>query len=349
MAATNLSRNEKDAVGPGRAGALLLPVSGLSQSSVLQVPFGRVRELMGHGRQVGRDGSIKLRRIAAFAGIVLSAGAYAQKPDDPLTRPIVGQRTAEWLAPRAPARIFGNSYLVGFGGLSVALIDTGEGLILIDGALPQAAAPILENVRKLGFDPRRIRYILSTEPHFDHAGGLAALARDTGATVIASSRGAEGLRTGRLAADDPQRSLGHSFPAVARVRAIGDRGTLRLGRTVVTAHATPGHTMGSMSWSWRSCEARRCRTLVFASSLNPVSGEGYRYTAPASRGILTGFGRSHARMKAVRCDILITAHPDPADGGSGYSDRPGACRAYAERPERALAARLDEERTAARR
>ena len=77
-------------------------------------------------------------------------------------------------------RVFGKTYLVGFGGLNVALIDTGEGLILIDGALPQAADAILANVRRLGFDPRDIRYILSTEPHFDHAGGLAALVRATG-------------------------------------------------------------------------------------------------------------------------------------------------------------------------
>lgn len=292
---------------------------------------------------------MKLRTIAALAAAMIAAGAPAQEREDPLTRPIVGDRTAEWLAPRAPARIFGNSYLVGFGGLSVALIDTGDGLILVDGALPQAARLILAKVRKLGFDPRRIRYILSTEPHFDHAGGLAALARDTGATVVASPRGAEGLRSGRLAADDPQRIYDHSFPAVPRVRAIADRQTLRLGNTVVTAHATPGHTMGSMSWSWRSCQARLCRTVVFASSFNPVSADGYRYTAPASRPIVAGFGRTYARMKALPCDILVTAHPDPGDRSRGYSDRPGACRAYAARSERALADRLAQERMRGRR
>ena len=132
--------------------------------------------------------------------------------DDPLTRPIAVEQAQDWLRPAPPVRVFGKTYLVGFGGLSVALIDTGDGLILIDGALPQAEPAILANIRKLGFDPRRIRYILSTEPHFDHAGGLAALVRDTGATVVASVRGAEGLRSGRLAADDPQRGYDSRFP-----------------------------------------------------------------------------------------------------------------------------------------
>lgn len=283
-------------------------------------------------------------RIAAAGVLALIGTTMVQAADDPLTRPIAVERAAEWLAPRPPVRIFGASFLVGFGGLSVALIDTGSGLILIDGALPQAEPAILANVAKLGFSPRDIKYILSTEPHFDHAGGIAALARDTGATVVASARGAEGLRAGRLAADDPQRGYDSRFPAVPRVRVIRDGETLRLGKTVVTARATPGHTMGSMSWSWRSCEARRCKAIVFASSLNPVSADGYRYGAPASRAIVAGFHRSYAVMQAVPCDILITAHADQGGAKDRFRTSPGACRAYAAASERALADRMREER-----
>lgn len=288
-----------------------------------------------------------MRWAAMAAATMVLAGANAvpaQGPEDPLTKPIVGTRTAQWLAPAPPERLFGNSYLVGFGGLSVVLIDTGSGLILIDGALPQAAPAILANVSRLGFRPRDIKYILSTEPHFDHAGGLAALARDTGATVVASPRGAGGLRTGRHAADDPQLGYGGSWPAVPRVRAIAGGRQLRLGDTVVTALATPGHTMGSMSWSWRACERRTCKTIVFASSLNPVAHEDYRYTAPASRGIVAGFRRSYATMQAARCDILVTAHPDNSGAPGRYNDQPGACRAYAERSRQTLDGKLAAER-----
>jgi metallo-beta-lactamase class B len=276
--------------------------------------------------------------------VVTAAAALAQVGADPLTRPIETERAAEWLAPRPPVRVFGNTYLVGFGGLSVALIDTGDGLILIDGSLPQGAAAILANVRRLGFAPRDIKYILSTEPHFDHAGGLAALARDTGATVVASRRGAEGLRSGRLAADDPQRGYDSRFPAVASVRAIGDGETLRLGRAAVTARATPGHTMGSMSWSWRSCEGEVCRNIVFASSLNPVSAEGYRYSAPASRPIVDGFRHSYTVMARLPCDILITAHADQDGATERFRTDPGACRALARASADKLAKRLREER-----
>ena len=279
--------------------------------------------------------------IAAWlAGV---SGAPLPVEADPLTRPMAVERAREWLAPRPPEKIWGTSYLVGFGGLSVALIDTGDGLVLVDGALPQAAPAILANVRTLGFDPKDIKFILSTEPHFDHAGGLAALARDTGATVVASARGAEGLRSGRHATDDPQLAYGGSWPAVTRLRVVKDGEVLKLGKAAITAHATPGHTMGSMSWSWQACEGAACKGLVFASSLNPVSADGYRFTAKAGAPIVKGFEASYRKMDAMPCDVLISAHPDNAGEGR-YNDKPGACRAYVDRSRKLLAKRLAEER-----
>ncbi|WP_349322666.1 subclass B3 metallo-beta-lactamase [Asticcacaulis sp. MM231] len=275
--------------------------------------------------------------------MIASAGSIDEPvTDDPLTRPMAVERAKEWLAPLPPEKIFGNSYLVGFQGLSVALIDTGAGLVLIDGALPQAAPAILANVRELGFDPKDIKFILSTEPHFDHSGGLAALVRSTGATVVASLRGADGLRLGALAKDDPQFDYGGRWPPVTRLRVVKDGEVLKLGRTAITAHATPGHTIGSMSWGWQACEGKTCKSIVFASSLNPVSADAYRYIAPSSAPIVRGFEASYRRMDGLACDILISAHPDNAGEGR-YNNKPGACRSYAERSRKLLAKRLARE------
>ena len=283
-----------------------------------------------------------IEAISLFVWLAAVSGAPVPT-DDPLTRPMAVERANEWLAPLPPEKVFGTSYLVGFGGLSVALIDTGAGLILVDGALPQAAPAILANVRKLGFDPKDIKFILSTEPHYDHGGGLAALARDTGATVVASARGAEGLRAGALAKDDPQLSYGGSWPVVTRLRVMKDGEVLKLGKVAITAVATPGHTMGSMSWRWQACEGKACKAIVFASSLNPVSADDYRYTAPASAPIVNGFEASYRKMDAMPCDVLISAHPDNAGAGR-YNDAPGACRAYADRSRKLLAKRLADEK-----
>lgn len=299
--------------------------------------------------------------LAGMAGAVILAGCgqaasqVAVSRVDPLLQPIEPEYAARWLGEQAPVQVHGNTYLVGFEGLTVALIRTDDGLILIDGALPQAVPAIEDHIRTLGFRLEDVKYILSTEPHYDHAGGIAALARDTGATVIASPAASEVLARGRSGADDPQAAFLATFPAVRRLRPIRDGETLRLGDVVVTARASPGHTPGSMSWTWRSCEADDCRDVVFSSSLNPISADGYRFSAPENRGLHDGFLATFALFRALPCDILLTAHPDQP----GVTERierlrgarqpnpfidPVACRAHADRHAVLFERRLESER-----
>ena len=276
----------------------------------------------------------------------------AGKQDDPLTRPIAPEQAKRWLAPQSPARLHGSTYLVGFGGLNVALIRTSAGLILIDGAVPQAVADIEANIRQLGFSIRDVKLILSTEPHYDHAGGLAALARDSGATVIASMPAAAVLRQGGGDRDDPQAAWLERFPGVAKLRTVRNGEVIRLGDVAVTAHGTPGHTLGSMSWSWKSCEGKACKTIVFASSLNPLAADGWRFADPAHRGFVEAFRGTFARVKAMRCDLLIASHPLDGDAdrlaklAKARSPHPfvdpAACRRYAMRAEAVLEKKLQE-------
>lgn len=293
------------------------------------------------------------------AGVAALFGGVAMAQDDPLLRPIAPDYAQRWLGEEAPVRIHGRTYLVGFSGLNVVLIDTGDGLVLIDGALPQAVASIEAHVRQLGFRVEDIKAILSTEPHFDHAGGLAALSRDTGAPVIASPEAAEVLRRGRSGKDDPQAAWLAEFPPVERVQVIRDGETLRFGDTVITAHATPGHTPGSMSWGWRSCGADGCADILFGSSLNPLAAEDYAFSEPEHEMALTAFRGTFARLRTVPCDILLTAHPDQSGGEvklEQYRREPSpnpfidpqACRTYADKYEALLEVRLAEERTASR-
>ncbi|PXA84104.1 subclass B3 metallo-beta-lactamase [Nostoc sp. 3335mG] len=288
-----------------------------------------------------------MRILLGLAGILLAATAPAPHADDPLLRPIEPEHTKDWLTPQPPAQIYGNTYLVGFGGLNVGLIKTKTGLILIDGALPQAVHDVEANIRRLGFDPREVKWILSTEPHFDHASGIAALERDTGATAIASEPAAIVLRQGHSNADDPQMAWLDPYPPVARARTIRDGGTITLGGVTVTAHATPGHTPGSMSWTWQSCERKRCLSMVFGSSLTALTAGDYRYSAPTNADALANFRKTFTTVRALPCDILLTSHPAPSGGDVKFAQLqnqrnpnpfvdPNACRTYADKSEQAL-------------
>ncbi|MFZ4164631.1 subclass B3 metallo-beta-lactamase [Brevundimonas sp. NPDC058933] len=284
---------------------------------------------------------------AALALLFASGSALH---DDALTQPIPGN--PDWMKPQSPLKLYGDTYFVGTGGISMVLIDTGDGLILIDAALPQTVAMTEASIRHLGFRVEDIRYILNTEAHYDHSGGLAALARGSGAEVITSSIGAAALRAGRADAHDPQASSLPEQPPVPDARGIADGHVVRLGDTAVTAVFTPGHTPGSVSWTWKACEGEACVDVVFASSLNAVASGSFTYTAQPE--VTAALRASIDRVEALPCDLLISAHPDNSGGDvkiaalqAGATPNPfldpSACRAYAERARGRLQARLDRE------
>ena len=250
---------------------------------------------------------------AAMSFIATLGLTPALAADDPLLRPIEADYAAKrFLTPAPPVHVFGNTSLVGFGGLSVAVIRTSAGLILIDGALPQGVRDVEAHLRSLGLSIHNVKYILSTEPHYDHAAGIAALERDSGATVVAGAAAAQTLRAGGKDPTDPQGAMLDPFPAPRHIRAVRDGEVIRLGDVAVRAIALPGHTPGSMGWGWTSCEGARCVRVVFSASLNAVSTDDYRFTDHPA--LVATFRASIARLRALPCDLVLTAHPDNSDG-----------------------------------
>ena len=261
-----------------------------------------------------------------------------------------------WNAPREPFKIFGNTYYVGAGGVSAVLIASPGGLIVLDGGLPQTATSIDAAIRKLGFRTQDIRLIVNSHAHYDHAGGIAALQRASGAEVATSAAGARAIERGEPTEDDPQYAFGreaNGFPPVKKVRGVGDGETLRVGDLAITAHLTPGHSPGSTTWSWRSCEGERCLNIVYADSLNAVSAPGYRFTVHA--GVIERFRQSIAKVSQLPCDIIIGVHPNQTDLDAKQQRReqqkeadafvdPRSCRAYAAGAAKRLDARIAEEK-----
>ena len=123
----------------------------------------------------------------------------------------------------------------------------------------------------------------------------------------------------------------------------------------ITGHYTPGHTPGGMSWSWYSCEKRRCAHFVYVDSLSAVSDETFRYSdSTRYRSAVGDFYWSFYIVRNLACDVLLTPHPDAsnlwarlAERDSGRRDAlydAGACRAYANKARRAFDERLTRER-----
>ena len=136
-----------------------------------------------------------------------------------------------WEGVMTPFRIIGNVYFCGTYPASTHLIDTGDGLILIDPGYLESAAPVVDSIHRLGFDPKDIKYIVNTHWHGDPTGGTALMVSLAGAkTLIGEADAAKAQR--------------YFMPADILVR---DGDTLTLGNTVIRFVHTPGHTAGTVS------------------------------------------------------------------------------------------------------
>ncbi len=143
-----------------------------------------------------------------------------------------------------PIKAFDNLYYVAPGFVSVWLLVTSEGLILIDSAQEPYVDHVIDNIRKAGFDPKNIKYIMITHGHLDHFGGAARIQELSGARVMAVAEDWDlieqaGSRPGRNGAPAPR------VPKRDTVVKEGD--FLTLGNTSLKLHQTPGHTPGVMS------------------------------------------------------------------------------------------------------
>jgi metallo-beta-lactamase class B len=213
----------------------------------------------------------------------------------------------------------------------------------------------MENIRVLGFDPADIKLILNSHPHFDHAGGIAAIQQATGARVAASPASAPVLEHGSSGPDDPQYGILLDFPPVPGVERFTPGDTLRVGSIKVASHATAGHTPGGTSWSWESCDADGCVDVVYADSQTPVSAEDFRFTdSETYPDALADFEHGLQVLERLPCDILVTTHPGAsslwerlADSRESLID-PGACQRYAAAARQQLVMRVENETGASR-
>jgi metallo-beta-lactamase class B len=285
--------------------------------------------------------------LLVLAGLVSGqGGAPASSCDD----------CPVWNKPQRPFRVYGNTYYVGPHGLSSLLLTSKAGHVLIDGALPESVPQIVANIRALGFRIEDVKLIVNSHVHFDHGGGIAELQRLSGARVAASPWSAGVLTKTGVGKGDPQFGAVAPLALVPRADTLRDGQTLRVGDIRLTAHFTPGHTPGGTSWTWESCEEKRCLNLVYSDSMTPVSAEGFRFSDSREYpNAVQDFAKSFAFLRATPCDILLTSHPDASGLWQHLEGRergvrpdpvvaPNACKELAGRAAEQLRNRLEAEK-----
>jgi metallo-beta-lactamase class B len=169
---------------------------------------------------------------------------------DPSTAP----PRASWYAD--PARVFDDLYFVGGSQHSSWALVTGEGIIIIDTIYPYNSEElIVDGLRRMGLDPEDIRYVIISHAHGDHIGGAQMLQERYGARVVMGG---------------PDWDLVERYPNRYRTMAprrdivATDGMRITLGDQTVTVWETPGHTPGTLSYTFTVHENGRPVNVAYS-------------------------------------------------------------------------------------
>lgn len=152
-----------------------------------------------------------------------------------------------------PFRIADGLWYVGDKSVCVHLIETSEGLILLDSGFFHTNHLLTESIRKLGFDPADVRWILHTHEHFDHFGAAAEFRTLYGTKSAISAVGAQELR------EHPERALmnwsNSEYQEIPEFDyELQDGEIFEFGGVKIRCVLTPGHAPGVMSYFFEVTE-----------------------------------------------------------------------------------------------
>jgi metallo-beta-lactamase class B len=167
----------------------------------------------------------------------------------------------------APTRLFDSLSVVGSVGTAVYILQTTQGLILIDAGYPeQIDSVLLPGLKALGLDPAQVRYVIVTHGHSDHFGAARYFQQAYGAKIFLSKADWDLLDA------PPAQNKGAPAPQPKRDQVVADLQPITLGDTSIVPVLIPGHTPGALA-------------LIF-----PVFDQGEKYMAGLFGGTVLSAG-----------------------------------------------------------
>jgi metallo-beta-lactamase class B len=218
-----------------------------------------------------------------------------------VTNPAAAPARDTWYA--EPARVFDNLYFVGGKLHSAWAITTKEGIILIDTIFPYNSEElIVGGMKKLGLNPADIKYLLISHAHGDHIGGAEMIQSRYKARVVMGAPDWDSI------ARYPNR-----FTTMAPTRDIvaTDGMAIALGETIVNVWLTPGHTPGTISYTFTVRDRGRPVNVAYSggTAFNFVNNT----PVPGIRNFenyITSQQRMAGHAKAAGATVLISNHSE---------------------------------------
>ena len=206
-----------------------------------------------------------------------------------------------------PFKLYKNLYFVGSTEVSVHLIDTKGGLVIIDTGYPKMYEQILDRIRYLGFDPEKIAHIFHSHGHYDHIGATIRLKNLSGAKTYIS-REDNDIVNGTL---DLSWANEFGVPHLEYFDCdvlVKDGDVFDFGDTTIRCKLTPGHTPGVLSF-FITFDDGKVAAMHGGIGMNGLRGDILRKYG-LSFGLRDVFRRGLYEMKDEKVDLVIGNHPE---------------------------------------
>ena len=275
--------------------ALLLGCSGAGEEAAPDAPATVEAHVAAARAAAGVEHAALFERLCTQTGGAELVGPSAA-PEVPDSLPSASADRPGWYAD--PHQVFDNLHWVGQTRYSAWAVTTPEGIVIIDPLFEYSVeAAIEEGLTRLGLDPADIRYVIVSHGHRDHVGGARYLQDTFGARVI-------------MAPEDWDlvEASGGDWPKPARDIEAHDGYRLELGGTVLTLHATPGHTPGTISTIFpvQDGDASHVAALWGGTAFNFIGDDD---EAVWFRAYVSSAERFAEIARAAGADVLLSNHP----------------------------------------
>lgn len=249
----------------------------------------------------------KLFPAIVLTAILLPYGLYAiaQK----VVEPTISNK--DWIKPYQPFCIAGNLYYVGTYELASYLITTPKGHILINTGTAQSAEIIRKNVEALGFKFGDIKILLTSQVHFDHVGGMAAVKKITGAKMMVDKADAGVLADGGNS-DYLFGGKGCLFKPVKADRLLHNLDTVKLGGMQVIILHHSGHTKGSTSFLFDVKDEQHTYRVLIAN-MPTILDEVKFPTMSTYPNVQKDFAYTIDTLRKIKFDLWLTPHASQFD------------------------------------
>ena len=220
-------------------------------------------------------------------------------------------RDRPWKVAIDPFRVAPRMYYIGNVWVGSFLIDTEEGLAIIDTTVMEDLYMLTESIRKLGFDPKNIKKIFLTHAHMDHDGAAQALKELSGAEIYLAKEDEEWRHRPEADMSD----TGFKIVPYEVDHFYDDNTPIVMGSVTIRTKLSAGHTPGCTSFFVEMPDENGNKVVWGMHGGVGVNTMNTKYLQEKNLplSLQDDFLRGCEEMKSIHVDICTPSHPSHSD------------------------------------